>query len=111
MSGSAYATTDHVFIRKWIERRGGQPARLADVPRCALCINFPGRLRKTEVVALGWDEFFSELEKQGLAFLYQETTAAGQESYLWRLVDRGTVCEEHPVAQRLRQSSARHANR
>jgi hypothetical protein len=111
MAGSAYATTDRVFIRKWIERRGGQPGRFANAQRCVLCIDFPGRLTNVEVVALGWDEFFSELEQQSLAFLYQETTAAGQESYLWRLVDRGTVREEPPVARRLRRASPAQANR
>jgi hemerythrin superfamily protein len=74
---SAKSTTDHNIIKKWVEKRGGTPARVkgtgtdADDPGI-LRIDFPGFSGEDTLEPIAWDEFFDAFEANELAFLYQD---------------------------------------
>jgi hypothetical protein len=99
-------TTDHEFIRDWVERRGGCPAgstrgRRAGVVR----IEYP-RAGHGARVALDWDAFFDWFEREGLAFEYGEGRA--------RLIDRARALAEaraRPQAKSSRSRGASHRAR
>jgi hypothetical protein len=62
-------TADHAQIQRWVEERGGRPARVrgADVPRFAF-----GELPPNwELVS--WPELFELLTLGRLAFMYEDT--------------------------------------
>jgi hypothetical protein len=67
-------TTDHRFIRKWAEARGGRPARVKATGKG----DDPGILRfdfgeKDESLEeISWDEFFEKFDENDLALLYQD---------------------------------------
>lgn len=92
--GSATKTTDHDTIRKWVEDRGGWPARV-DAPghnqgSGILRINFddPGGDDDENLERIGWDEFFKGFEDNDLAFLHQDETEDGRQSRFNKLVSR-----------------------
>jgi hypothetical protein len=77
---SATQTTDHDVIRKWVEQRGGRPARVASTApgepegrsgsSGILRIDFAEPDESLE--AISWEEFFKTFDKHKLAFLYQD---------------------------------------
>lgn len=92
MAGESKTTTDHDTIRRWVEERGGRPARVAatgdqDDPGI-LRIDFPGRGEDDSLEDISWDEFFEKFEENNLAFVYQEEVASGEESRFSKLVKR-----------------------
>lgn len=98
MSTQSKITTDHETIRQWVESRGGKPARVKgtggeDDPGL-LRIDMPGYSGEGSLEPVDWDEFFDKFEENHLAFLYQDTTAAGQRSNFNKLVDRETANED-----------------
>lgn len=91
---SANRTTDHQTIQDWVEARGGTPAHVKrtggkDSDPGILRIDFPGYSGGGSLEALDWDTWFDAFEANGLAFLYQEKTADGQQSRFSKLVRRG----------------------
>jgi hypothetical protein len=80
MAGESKTTTDHETIRRWVEERGGRPARVKETGSNGdpgiLRIDYPGR------------GDFEAFEENNLAFLYQEETADGEESRFSKLVNR-----------------------
>jgi hypothetical protein len=50
----------------------------------------PNRLDEN-LEEIDWDEFFEKFDDAGLAMVYQETTAAGEQSNFYRLVKRETA--------------------
>jgi len=96
MSGSAKATIDHDEIRRWVEERGGHPARVKRRTRGGrdagiLRVDFPGWSGARSLEPIAWDEFFETFERSGLAFLHQDTTADGKVSRFNKLVSREHV--------------------
>ena len=89
---SAERTTDHDFIRKWAEARGGKPSAVKrtggkdDVG--IIRIDFPGFSGGDSLEEITWDEFFEKFEESELALLYQEKTADGKKSNFNKLVNR-----------------------
>ncbi|HUQ53318.1 MAG TPA: hypothetical protein VM692_13915 [Gammaproteobacteria bacterium] len=89
-------TTDHAEIRKWAEARQGTPARVQGTGESddagLLRIDFPERESEQddddELEEITWDEFFEKFDEKRLAFVYQEQTAAGQQSRFNRFVSR-----------------------
>lgn len=84
-------TTDHDEIRRWAEARDGTPAAV----RATESGDDPGVLRirfrdesADDLDAIGWDEFFAKFDQAGLAFLYQDSTAAGGTSRFHKFVRR-----------------------
>jgi hypothetical protein len=89
-SGAA-TTTDHDEIRQWVEDRGGTPAKVADTDgrkgSGILRIDF-GEPDES-LAPIEWDEFFQIFDDRDLAFLHEETTADGDQSYFNKFVSRG----------------------
>jgi len=90
--GETRTTTDHEEIRRWAEGRGGRPATVkgtesGDEPG-VLTIDFPGYGEDEKLEHISWDEWFEKFDKENLAFLYQETTADGEESRFFKVVSR-----------------------
>jgi len=92
MSHESKITTDHDTIRQWVEARGGHPARVKGTGGRGdpglLRIDMPGYSGQDSLEPIEWDEFFEKFEDNHLAFLYQDTTAAGQRSHFSKLIDR-----------------------
>ena len=85
-------TTDHDTIKRWVEERGGRPARVKDTGDGGdpgiLRIDYPGRGDDDALEEISWHDFFRAFEENRLAFLYQEETADGEESRFSKLVSR-----------------------
>jgi hypothetical protein len=98
----AKITTDHEQIRRWVEERGGHPARVkgtdAEGGSGVLLIDYPGYSGKETLEKISWDEFFRGLEENKLAFLYQDETKAGGESRFSKLVNRDSADEKGRAA-------------
>ncbi len=92
MAGESKTTTDHDEIRTWAEARGGKPARVKDTGSDGdpgvLRIDFPGRGEDDRLEHIPWEEWFEAFEENGLALVYQEDTADGEESRFSKLVSR-----------------------
>lgn len=93
---SAQTTTDHGKIRKWAEKRGGRPARVAaTAPGHENAIKGSGGILRIDfrepdeaLEEISWEEFFDTFEKNNLAFFYQEKVESGQESRFFKFVER-----------------------
>jgi hypothetical protein len=85
-------TTDHDEIRRWVEERGGQPARVretgSDGDPGILRIDFPGRGDDERLEPMDCDDWFEAFEDNDLAFLYREKTKEGDTSRFSKLVSR-----------------------
>ncbi len=92
MATDTRTTTDHDEIRRWVEEHGGQPAAVRDTgggdDPGLLRIDFPGGAGEGDLEHLDWDEWFEKFEEKGLAFLYQEKKASGEDSTFFKLVSR-----------------------
>ncbi len=73
------ATTDHDEIRRWVEERGGKPARVTATGGG----DDPGILRidydepggdddAARLERISWEEWFEAFDDNNLAFLYQD---------------------------------------
>jgi hypothetical protein len=96
-SAEAKTTTDHDEIRRWVEERGGHPARVKDTERKGnpglLRIDYPGYSGGESLEAISWDEFFIGFDENNLAFLYQDKLKDGSESRFSKLIDRSSAEE------------------
>lgn len=91
-TSEAKVTTDQEEIRKWVEDRGGHPARVKGTE--LLRIDYPGFSGEERLEEISWDDFFEAFEENNLAFLYQEKTKDGKESRFSKLVDRDKAEQE-----------------
>jgi hypothetical protein len=95
MAGDSKVTTDHEEIRRWVEARGGKPARVRDTGAGddpgILRIELPGDGPDPNLEPISWDEWFEWFDRNGLAFLYQEEKADGELSTFNKFVSRETV--------------------
>ncbi|ABR63205.1 hypothetical protein GOC91_00795 [Sinorhizobium medicae] len=86
---AAMTTTNHDTIRKWIEAREGQPARVKNANEGGgglLRVDF-GKPEDT-LEKISWDEFFKIFDEEKLAFLHQDMTEDGQTSRFCKFVNR-----------------------
>jgi hypothetical protein len=87
---SATVTTDHDFIRKWCEERGGRPTKVRGTEgkdgEGILRIDFAEPDDKLEQIP--WDEFFETFEDRQLGFLHQDETGGGKTSRFFKFVHR-----------------------
>ena len=92
-SAESKTTTDHDEIRRWVEERGGHPARVKDTESDdstgLLRIDYPGYSGENRLEEISWDEFFTGFDENKLAFLYQEKTKDGKVSRFSKLIERG----------------------
>jgi hypothetical protein len=88
----AKTTTNHDEIRRWVEERGGRPARVKDTGGSGdpgiLRIDYPGRGDDESLEEISWDDWFEWFDRNELALLYQEETSGGGESRFSKLVNR-----------------------
>lgn len=90
----AKTTTDHAEIRRWVEERDGKPAIVKSTHEKQgsgiLRIEFPGYSGSHDenLEPVGWKEFFEVMEKNHLAFLYQDRTSSGETSRFFKFVER-----------------------
>jgi competence ComEA-like helix-hairpin-helix protein len=99
-SRSAEPTTDHDFIRGWVEERGGWPARVKGTGRSnddpgMIRIDFPGFSGRESLERIEWDEWFRQFDDNGLAFLHRDMRHSdGQLDRFNKLVRRNTRPDE-----------------
>ena len=88
-------TTNHNEIRRWVEERGGYPARVKGTEKGkssgVLRIDYPGFSGEDRLEEISWEEFFEGFEDNELAFLYQEKTSDGELSRFSKLIDRNAT--------------------
>ncbi len=87
-------TVDHDTIRKWAEERGAWPAQVASTGQggqTGIRIDLPGYTGEGKLERISWDDWFRKFDESELAFVYEETTAAGQRSSFNKLVERETA--------------------
>ena len=88
-------TTNHNEIQRWVEERGGHPARVKGTENKksagVLRIDYPGYSGEESLEPITWDEFFDGFDENDLAFLYQDKTADGKQSRFSKLVSRNTT--------------------
>jgi hypothetical protein len=88
-------TTDHDEIRRWAEERGAHPACVKGTGGKSdtgmIRLDFPGFTGEESLQEITWDDFFQTFDEQNLALLYQERTAAGQQSNFNKLIGRDTA--------------------
>lgn len=69
-------TTDHEKIQKWVEARGGRPARVKRTGRTGdpgiLRIDYPGFGGQTSLEPISWSKWFEAFDKDKLAFLFDD---------------------------------------
>lgn len=84
-------TTDHDEIRRWVEERGGKPARVKwTVGRKdagLLRVDFPGSGEDT-LEQIDWDTWFEAFDEDDLEFVCQDETSDGRQSRFNKLVPR-----------------------
>ena len=101
-SAESKVTTDHEEIQRWVEERGGHPARVkgtADEDGGGLLrIDYPGFSGEGTLETITWEEFFEAFEENNLAFLYQEQTKDGEESRFSKLIARDSAQEKSKSA-------------
>ena len=72
------ATTNRAEIRRWVESKGGFPARVKGSERGTdpglLRINFPGYSGVESLTKMSWNDWFKWFDKKRLAFVHQPTT-------------------------------------
>ncbi len=92
MAGESHTTTDHDTIRRWVEERGGCPARVkgtgSDGDPGLLRIDYSGFSGEESLEPISWDDFFTSFDANELAFVYQDETKEGEESRLSKVVQR-----------------------
>jgi hypothetical protein len=98
MSAESHTTTDRDEIRRWAESRGGKPARVAETGTGGddpgvIRLMFPGATQADDsnLEEISWEEWFEAFDDNGLALVYQEQTADGEESRFNKLVSRETA--------------------
>jgi hypothetical protein len=83
-------TTDHKFIKKWVEQRDGRPATVRSTEEDGhagiLRIDFGPKEDSLEEIE--WEEFFRKFDESDLAFLYQDRTKDGKLSRFHKFVRR-----------------------
>jgi hypothetical protein len=93
MAGSeTKTTTDHDEIRHWVEEHDGTPVTVRGTehgdPAGVLRIDFPGGAGEDRLEPISWEDWFEKFDEEGLAFLYQERKASGEDSTFFKLVTR-----------------------
>ena len=95
MAASSKVTTDHDEIRRWAEARSAAPSTVTRTRSSKdigiIRLDFPGFSGEGALEPITWDEFFTKFDDEGLAFVYQDKTAAGRTSSFNRFVKRDTV--------------------
>jgi hypothetical protein len=84
----ATTTTDHEVIRRWVEERGGRPARVKSGAGETGLLRIDFREPEEEFEKISWGKFFEIFDQNRLGFLHQDKTADGSPSRFNKFVDR-----------------------
>ena len=92
---SGHTTTDHDFIRQWVEERGGWPARVKGTEgkddAGLIRVDFPGYSGEGRLEKIDWADWFEAFDENKLAFLHRDMShGAGDLDRFNKLVRRGT---------------------
>jgi hypothetical protein len=94
MAGSN-TTTNHKEIQKWVESRGGHPARVKRTGGRGdpgiLRIDYPGFSGEETLEQISWDQWFDAFDRNNLAFVYQDSGKGASKSRFSKLVARDNV--------------------
>lgn len=82
-------TTNHDEIRRWVEERGGHPARVKGTE--VLRIDYPGYSGADSLEEISWEDFFATFDQNKLAFLYQDKLESGETSRFSKLIERDSA--------------------
>ena len=92
MAGESKVTTNHGEIQRWVEERGGSPARVKGTESRTdgglLRIDYPGFTGEDTLESITWEEFFKAFDEHNLTFLYQDKTKDGKVSRFSKFIDR-----------------------
>lgn len=94
---TSHTTQNHDEIRRWAERRRGEPSCVKgtggpeDVG--VLRIDFPDYTGAESLSHISWDQWFEKFDERDLVFLFQEKTAEGKRSNFNKLISRETAEE------------------
>jgi hypothetical protein len=92
MASKTNTTTDHDEIRRWVEEHDGKPSSVRGTENGdeagVLRIDFPGGAGEDQLEPISWEDWFAKFDENGLAFLYQEEKASGEDSTFFKLVSR-----------------------
>ena len=92
MASKTSTTTNHDEIRRWVEEHDGKPATVRGTEKGddagVLRIDFPGGAGEDQLEHISWDDWFEKFDSNGLAFLYQQEKASGEDSTFFKLVRR-----------------------
>jgi hypothetical protein len=66
-------TREHEEIRRWVEERGGRPARVRGTDILRIDFAEP----EEDLEEISWDEFFRIFDENGLEFLHQDRVNGG----------------------------------
>lgn len=95
MAGESRITTNHGEIQRWVEKRGGHPARVKGTENRSagglLRIDYPGFTGEETLKSITWEEFFKTFDEHNLAFLYQDKTKDGKVSRFSKFIDRDSA--------------------
>ena len=79
---SGKVTTNHEEIRRWVESKGGCPARVKGTGRGndpgILRIDYPGFSGVESLERMAWDKWFDAFDKNNLAMIYQPTSRSSK---------------------------------
>ena len=106
-------TQDHEEIQKWAETRGAKPAEVAgteqDGDTGIIRLEFPKATNANDanLKEISWEEFFEKFDKSGLALVYQELTADGEQSNFNKLVHPENVSPSAKTSAKKSATSAR----
>jgi hypothetical protein len=83
-------TTDHKFIRKWVEERGGVPTSVHGTAKgsAAGVLRIDFEPKDADLEKISWGDFFEKFDREKLAFLYQDKTKDGSISRFHKFVQR-----------------------
>lgn len=94
MTSKTKTTTDHDEIRRWVESHDGKPAVVRGTGDGngkgigVLRIDFPGGAGTDDLEHVDWDTWFDAFDSNGLAAVYQQEKASGEDSTFIKLVNR-----------------------
>src|SRR5919206_4778461 len=94
MAFGSQTTTDPDVIRRWADARGGRPvlvhgkAGADDFGPIRIMFSDVPHADGETLEEISWDEWFEAFDENGLALVYQEETADGEQSRFNKLVSR-----------------------
>ena len=106
-------TQDHDEIRQWAEKRGAVPADVADTESNGqtgiIRLEFPKapNANDSALKEISWDAWFEKFDASGLALVYQDLTADGEQSNFNKLIH--AEADQAPAKSSARKSPAKKA--